>query len=144
MCNQQAFHQKTRGRHGRKRRRRAHFFEQWAKHKGFGHHSAHPPVNVQEEDDKYLLFLYAPELSKADFKIALTDRLLSISAAAKEQPAGKWRRREFEAGGFKRQFELNDKIDTESITAEYKEGVLKVTLQKLEGFTTTRSDITVA
>ncbi len=144
MCNQHAFHQKIRAHHAKKRQRRAHYFEQWAKHKGFGQNHFTPPVNVQEDDDKYVLFLYAPSLTKADFKIALTDRLLTISADAKEQDAAKWRRREFEPGGFKRQFELNEKIDTESIAAEYKEGILKVTLQKLEGFTTKRSDITVA
>lgn len=142
MCNRQAFHHHAKARHHWKKQMWAKKKEQWAKSRGFGRF--YPPVNVQELDDQYVLFLYAPELTKSDFKIALVDRLLTISADAKPAEDAKWRRQEFEAGGFKRQFELNDKIDTESIAAEYQDGVLKVTLKKLEGFQTSRSEITVA
>lgn len=144
MCNRQAFHHRAKARHHWKKQMWAKKKEAWAKARGFGPGRFYPPVNVQELDDQYLLFLYAPELSKADFKISLVDRLLTISAEEKTEDDVKWRRQEYTAGGFKRQFELNDKIDTESISAEYEAGVLKVTLKKLEGFQTSRSEIIVA
>ena len=144
MCNRQAFHHHAKPHHGHRRRHRDHKFQQWAKARGFGPGRFYPPVNVQENDDHYLLFLYAPDLEKSDFTISLTDRVLTISAPSKDAETQKWRRQEYTAGGFERQFELNEKIDTEGIEAVYEEGVLKLTLPKLEGFTTSRSEIEVA
>ena len=141
MCNRQAFYHKWKSHH---RHHRARKFERWAKRFGAGRF--YPPVNVQELDDRYELFLYAPELTKDDFKISLTDRILTIEVEEQEQSTPEnstWRRKEFTPGGFRRQFELNEKIDTESINAEYAEGVLKVTFSKLEGFETIRQEISV-
>ena len=55
-----------------------------------------------------------------------------------------WRRREYRPEGFTREFELNQRIDTAGINAQYKEGVLQVTLPKLEDFHSTNQEISVA
>lgn len=107
----------------------------------------YPPANVQEYDDRYELFLFAPGLSKADFQVSVVDQTLIISAdppPAESEDAFHWRRKEFRTRAFKRRFELNDKIDTTGITAEYQDGVLRVTLPKIEGYHTSRQDIDVA
>lgn len=104
----------------------------------------YPPVNVEELDDQYVLHLYAPGLEKEDFLLATIDQTLSISVDKKEEAETMWKRQEFSGKNFKRQFELSDKIDTASISAKYENGVLKVTLPKLEGFETSRQEIQIA
>jgi len=110
--------------------------------RGRGHF---PRVNVQELDDRYELFLYAAGYSKSDFKVDLSDNTLIIAAnSTTENEANyNWRRQEFKPRKFERQFELNDKIDKASITAKYEDGVLKVTLAKLEGFETVRREVEI-
>lgn len=119
----------------------------WKKHRHhFRHHGHYPPVNVEELDDRYELLLYAPGLNKDDFQVLVKDDVLVIKA--EEQGSDiveelNWKRREFKASGFRRAFELNEKVDKEHITAEYKEGVLKVTLPKLPGFESKRYEVEV-
>jgi len=102
-----------------------------------------PPVNVRELDDKYELHLFAPGLEKSDFVISVADQVLSISVDAKNSDQGNWKRIEHVFKGFDRKFELNEKIDTAAITAKYENGVLVVSLTKLEGFETSRQEIEI-
>lgn len=106
-----------------------------------------PPVNIQEWEDRYELFLYAPELTREDFKVSVVNRILKIEVDRKEEkqePLADWRRREYRPEGFSREFELNPRIDTGAVSAQYAEGVLKVTLPKLEDFQSTNQEISVA
>lgn len=119
----------------------------WGRHKRFQFRN-YPPVNVQELDDRYELFLFAPGLSKEDFKIALKENYMTIAVDKKEEEeieeGAFWKRKEFSQTGFKRKFELNEKIDLNSIKAKYDNGILQLTLAKLEGEETIRKDIFVA
>lgn len=118
----------------------------WKKHWHFSNWGSYPPVNIEELDDHYELSLYASGLDKSDFKVIVKNNILIIKADEQQSDIVEelnWRRREFKAGGFRRAFELNEKVDKENISAEYKEGVLKVTLPKLPGFETTRQEVTV-
>lgn len=103
-----------------------------------------PPANVVEMDDKYELQIFAPGFEKADFIIALTDQNLTVSVEQKEEADTNFRRKEYTPSGFKRQFALNDIIDKEAIEANYEQGVLIVSLPKLDGFETDRHEIKVA
>ena len=69
-----------------------------------------PPANVRELDGSYELHLFAPGFEKNDFKIGLTEDVLSISVEKKEQTNENWKRQEYTPSGFVRQFELNDKM----------------------------------
>ena len=80
---------------------------------------------------------------KNDFKIGLTDDVLSISVEKKEETTENWKRQEYTPRGFVRQFELNDKINKEAIGGKYENGVLILTLPKLEGFETARHEIEI-
>lgn len=114
--------------------------------KGFGGSWNYPPVNVREHDDKYELFVYAPALSKEAFQIAVADGVLIIKTDPQEQKNQQeqnWRRQEFTPGGFKRRFELPEGTDSENIAAKYENGVLQVTLPKLEDFHIQRRSVTV-
>ena len=127
------------------------------RHHWHGHH--HPygrhfsaalasfPVNVRELDDRYELYLFAPELSREDFQLELVGRTLTISiAASKEEEVelGHWLRREYRPRGQERSFSLNEKIDLDNISAAYAEGVLRVTLPKYPDQVTQRRGVDVA
>ncbi|MGB0523193.1 MAG: Hsp20/alpha crystallin family protein [Flammeovirgaceae bacterium] len=121
------------------------YAKKWLKHK-FASAWNQAPVNVKEYDDQYLLLLYAAGYAKSDFQVSLKDHTLVITVkkASHEQEDGwHWRRQEFHAGAFEREFELNEKVNKAEITAKYEEGILTVTLPKLEGFETQRQDIDI-
>lgn len=99
------------------------------------HNSKFPKVNIQEKSSEYLLEMQAPGLEKTDFKINLDKDILTISYEKKTEneqkdEQGKLIRKEFEQSNFSRSFSLDDKIDSSSITANYENGVLKLTLPK--------------
>lgn len=102
-----------------------------------------PPVNVRETDNSYELFLYAAGYEKSDFKISVTDQVLTISVEAKKDSESNWKRQEYQQNGFTRHFELNEKTDKTAIAATYQDGVLMLSLPKLEGFETLRKEITI-
>jgi len=144
MCNRKAFY-KNRNDH------RASKFRRHGEHPGkrfwkekFKTAFNQPPANVEEQDEAYVLYLYAPGLKKEDFLIATIDHTLSISVEQKAETSTQWRRQEYRPESFKRQFELNDKVDKQAISAKYEAGVLIVTLPKLEGFETSRQEIEIS
>lgn len=102
-----------------------------------------PPANVRELDDKYELHLFAPGLEKSDFIIALMDQVLSITVKEKTEENGTWKRLEYSLNGFVRKFELSEKVDKTAIEAKYENGVLIVSLAKMEGFETVRKEIEI-
>jgi HSP20 family protein len=105
-----------------------------------------PPVNVQEHSDRYELFVFAPGLTKADFLINLQGDVLTIATKQQENERSthNWTRREYQPGGFERQFVLNEKIDRENVSARYEDGVLIVAMQKLPGQDQPAQEIAVA
>lgn len=147
MCSRKAYHRHS-GYHPKHHwKGRWGHHAHWKKHWHFAGRWGYPPVNIEELDDRYELSLYASGLKKEDFRVLVKNDILIIKAVEQERDIVEelnWRRREFKAGGFRRAFELNEKVDKENISAEYKEGVLKVTLPKLPGFETASQEITVA
>jgi HSP20 family protein len=95
-----------------------------------------PAVNVKETEDDYLIEVAAPGMKKDDFKINLDNDRLTISSEKEDEDADNeddYTRREFCYQSFQRSFNLPERlVDTEKIKAEYKNGVLNVTLPKRE------------
>jgi HSP20 family protein len=94
-----------------------------------------PPVNIHETADAYHLELSAPGRNKEDFKLGLENGQLTIGFEKKEETKTedyKTIRKEFSFRGFKRSFNLDDRIDTNAIQAKYENGVLKLLLPKKE------------
>ena len=102
---------------------------------------------MEELDDRYEIIVYAAGYDKSEFSISLTDDTLIVQAdrpsQAEEAPETSWRRLEFHPVGFQRYFELNEKIEREAISAQYADGVLKITLSKKPGSETFRQEIEV-
>jgi HSP20 family protein len=79
--------------------------------------------------------LVAPGLKKENFQINLDENVLSISfkeTIEKVEPKGKFIRKEFKSGSFKRSFTLDQVIDNEKISASYLDGILVLMLPKKE------------
>lgn len=105
-----------------------------------------PPVNITEKPDSYHLEMAAPGMEKADFKIQLDNKLLTISSENKEAAkaeSDKLVRKEFSYKPFKRSFTLDEKIDANNITAKYEQGILKVDLAKKEEVKSGSKDIAI-
>jgi HSP20 family protein len=94
-----------------------------------------PPVNIHETAEAYHLELAAPGRAKEDFKLSIENGQLTIAFEKKEENKTedyKTIRKEFSFKGFKRSFNLDDRIDTNGIQAKYENGVLKLLLPKKE------------
>lgn len=95
--------------------------------------SVSPASNVKESDENYTIELAAPGLDKADFKIKLDERVLSISSEKKVESnneSERYTRKEFQYNTFKRSWNLPENVDTDSISANYNNGILSVVLPK--------------
>jgi HSP20 family protein len=93
------------------------------------------PVNIRETQKEYLLDVFAPGLSKDDFKINIENNLLTIAVEMKGETVNeseKQLRSEYKFQSFKRSFTLDEKINTEGISAQYVNGVLTLNLPKKE------------
>jgi HSP20 family protein len=91
------------------------------------------PVNLRETDKTYEMSVVAPGLRKEDFKLNVSNDLLTISYDQKEeQKQENWLRKEYGIRSFTRTFTLDDTVDIEEITASYDNGILHLTLPKKE------------
>lgn len=92
-----------------------------------------PAVNSVENNEAYHLELMAPGRNKEDFSVTVEKDLLTISYTAKEETKAeglKSVRKEFSLQSFKRNFNLDEKINAEGIQAKYENGILKLFLPK--------------
>ena len=94
-----------------------------------------PRVNITESKEGFKLDLLAPGFRKEDLKMNVEDSTLTISAEKKNQDLAegdRYTRREFGFSAFKRSFGIPENVDTESISAEFTNGVLTVNIRKYE------------
>jgi HSP20 family protein len=108
-------------------------FDQWGVRTPQYAQSAFPPLNVWEDGDAYFVEAELPGLSLDDLEIYVSaGNQLSIKGDRK-QPAlekGTWHRREREFGSFSRMVELPAEVDADRVSAEFRDGVLTITLPK--------------
>ena len=95
-----------------------------------------PSANIIEEDDKFIIELATPGLSKKDISISVDTDHLIVSyekETTDEQSEGmNYRKREFNFKSFKRSFFIPDSVNKESINAKYNNGILSISLDKKE------------
>lgn len=91
-------------------------------------------INVHETDVAYELHVAAPGLSKSDFRLEVKEDVLHISAHHEENPTVQYKSREFDFGRFTRTFKLGGHVDSEAISANYENGILRVQLPKREQY----------
>jgi HSP20 family protein len=96
------------------------------------------PVNIRETDKTYEMEVVAPGLRKEDFNVSIADNMLTVSFEHKqenkeENKSEGYLRQEYRMQSFSRSFTLDDTVDADKISAQYKEGVLHLSLPKKEG-----------
>jgi HSP20 family protein len=92
-----------------------------------------PLVDITEDDKEYLIKAELPEVKKEEVKVNVESGVLTISGERKfekEQKDERAIRVESFYGTFERRFSLPDNVDTGAITAESKDGVLRVRIPK--------------
>ena len=106
-----------------------------------------PSVDIVEREDKIVLKADMPGLEKGDIKVVVDDGLLTIEGkreeARKEDDKGFVRNERF-VGTFSRSFNLPKWADASKIAANYKNGVLEVSIPKAEEARPRKIEIKVA
>jgi HSP20 family protein len=107
-----------------------------------------PSVNIKEKDNSYEIELAAPGMKKEDFKVELDNNVITISAEQKEEKTEEkenFTRREFSYNSFSRSFEVPTTVNAEKVDAQYKDGLLVLTLpKKQEAMVNNRKEIKVS
>lgn len=94
-----------------------------------------PAVNITEDNDSFRLSIAVPGMKKDDLNIDVQGNLLTISAekeATSKEADEQFTRREYNYSSFSRTFTLPDEVKKDKIDAEYKDGVLWVTMPKTD------------
>jgi HSP20 family protein len=105
-----------------------------------------PKVRISEDKDNFMLKLEIPGITKDDIKINIEDDVLSISGTKKQEKKTEETNllmNELYYGEFSRSFNISKDIDTNKIEAEFKDGVLNVTLPKVEEAKQVKKEISV-
>ena len=92
-----------------------------------------PLVDITEEDDEYLFKADLPEIKKDDVKVTVENGILCVFGERKiekEEKKTKFHRIERSYGTFRRSFTLPQDADGTKVTADFRDGVLKVHLPK--------------
>ena len=99
----------------------------------FGFNRNYPAVDVREEKDRYIVEAELPGLTEKDIDVNIDDNMLTISSKKKEEKEEKkdgYLIRERKAYSFKRCFVVPKDVDREKIDANFKDGLLTLTLEK--------------
>ena len=96
-----------------------------------------PRMDLLETEDAFIAKLTMPGLDKKDIDISVTDGVLTIKGETKEEEEkedekGSWLVREHRHCSYFRSVRLPSEVAPEKAEAEYKNGVLTLTLPKAE------------
>ena len=94
-----------------------------------------PLVDVTEDEKEYMIKAELPEMKKENVNVTVEDGTLRITGERKfekEEKTRKYHRVERAYGTFERNFTLPEGTKGDKVTAEYKDGVLRVHLPKGE------------
>lgn len=95
-----------------------------------------PAMDVTERDKEYVVKAELPGVKKDDIEVTLQNGLLTISAEAKqeseEKEKGRIIRQERRYGKYVRHLRLDNDVDERNVKANYEDGMLELTLPKVE------------
>jgi len=94
-----------------------------------------PTVDISETKDDVVVSAEFPGMKKEDIKISLQDNVLTLMGEKKQDKEEKnknYHRIERSYGVFQRSFVLPATVQSDKVNANYKDGVLSITLPKAE------------
>src|ERR1700720_2637918 len=92
-----------------------------------------PAVDVYEDEHNVTLKIEVPGIDEKDIDVRVENNILTVHGERKiekEEKEENYRRIERQYGSFSRTFTLPNTVDTESVSADYEKGVLKIKLAK--------------
>ncbi len=92
-------------------------------------------LDVAETEDKFIVKASLPGISPDDLDITFTDNVLTIKGEIKQEQdieEGKYHLRERRYGMFQRSIALPVPVNADKIEATYKDGVLTLSIPKVE------------
>lgn len=98
-----------------------------------------PAVDVYEEKDQYVVKAELPGVKRENVSLSLEDDVLTIKGERryeKEEKQEGFLRVESAYGAFQRALQLPQSVKADAVTAEFKDGILKITLPKAESVKT--------
>lgn len=103
-----------------------------------------PAVDIRETEDAYMVHAELPGLSKDDINITLENNILKLTGERrfeKDVDEEQFHRVERAYGTFTRAFSLPSRVDSDGVEAKFKDGVLTLTVPKVEEAKPRRIDI---
>ncbi len=95
-----------------------------------------PAVDIEETDTEFRVVADLPGISKKSLDVSVNNDILSIVVSSQEESEqnseSRILRKERYQGRITRSFRLTDTLDSENIQANYKDGVLSITVPKKE------------
>lgn len=94
-----------------------------------------PSMDVSETETQFEVDVYLPGLRKEDIQIEMENGLLTVSGERKmerEEAGRKFHKVENLYGTFRRSLQLPDHIDHDSVHAAFKDGILRISVNKSE------------
>lgn len=92
-----------------------------------------PPVDIEEQDNAYVIEAELPGVKKDDVNIELVSNELMITGDIKEREReGILRKRTRRIGRFEYRVRLPEQVDADNVEASLKDGVLSVRVPKRE------------
>ncbi len=94
-----------------------------------------PSLDVIDREADVLVRAEIPGIDKKDIDISITDNLLTIKGHSKHEKKdkkGDYHRHEISSASFARSFTLPGEVDSAKTVANLKDGILEITLPKLE------------
>ena len=99
---------------------------------GFRRPKYNVPLNIIENENEFIIHVFATGFLREDIKITVSDDVLYIIGTKEidEENAPNFSKQEFPIKNFERTLSLNGSADAENITAVSENGVLIITLPK--------------
>ena len=94
-----------------------------------------PKVDMLDRESEYVIRAELPGVKKDDVEVTLTENTVTIEAMTsheEKEEKDKYYRREISRGEFRRSLTLPGSVDDAKASADFKDGVLELTLPKTE------------
>src|SRR5919202_3026908 len=103
-----------------------------------------PSVDIYENKDQIVLEAELPGMNREDFDLTIENNVITLRGERrfeKKEDSDNYHRVERSYGSFSRSFTLPQTVNAEGATAEYRNGVLRVTLPKRKQGTARRIEV---
>ncbi len=106
-----------------------------------------PSVDIEEQDNRYLITADMPGVKKEDIALELEDGVLTLRAErnedSREEHKGRIIRRERRHGSFARSFSVGHSVTEADISAQFANGVLTLTIPRRDEAVASRKRIEI-